>query len=227
LSSDATTAAEPTAPQGTPLSRAERRKAATRQKLIDAARAMLAAGTATDASIQQITETADVGFGSFYNHFSSKTELFEAAVTDVLEELGALFDRLSVDVEDPALAYAQSTRLTLRLCRSRPQISAVLVRHGMHYMEAEDGVAPRLLRDLQAGMAKGRFRQAEPRLTRAAVSGAVLATLQMALTHPELVDDAACDQLVEQLLLMLGVPFDEARQLAHAPLPDTELPEGP
>ena len=34
--------------------------------------------------------------------------------------------------------------------------------------------------------------------------------LQMSLTSPELVDDAACDQLVEQLLRMLGVPFDAA-----------------
>jgi hypothetical protein len=31
---------------------------------------------------------ADVGFGPFYNHFSTKSELFEAAVADVLEELG-------------------------------------------------------------------------------------------------------------------------------------------
>ena len=193
--------------------------------LIDAARVMLAAGTATQASIQEITDAADVGFGSFYNHFSTKTELFEAAVADVLEELGELFDRLSVDVQDPAMAYAQSTRLTLRLCRSRPQISAVLVRHGMHYMESEGGVAPRLLRDIRAGMASGRFLEAEPRLARAASSGAVLATLQMALTNPDLVDDAACDQLVEQLLRMLGVPFDAARELAHAPLPVAELPE--
>ena len=220
-----TAGSEPAAPAAAPLSRAERRKAATRQKLVDAARVMLAAGTAADASIQEITNAADVGFGSFYNHFSSKTELFEAAVTDVLEELGALFDRLSVDVEDPALAYAQSTRLTLRVCRSRPQMCAVLVRHGMHYMEAEDGVAPRLLRDIKAGIAAGRFRDAEPRLLRAALSGAVLATLQMALTHPDLVDDAACDQLVEQLLCLLGVPSDEARELAHAPLPGAELPE--
>src|SRR5689334_19488957 len=143
---------------------------------------MLAAGTAAEASIQEITEAADVGFGSFYNHFSSKTELFEAAVTGVLEELGVLFDRLSMGVEDPALAYAQSTRLTLRACRSRPQMCSVLVRHGMRYIEAEDGVAPRLLRDLAAGIATGRFRDAEPRLLRAALSGAVLATLQMALT---------------------------------------------
>ena len=120
---------------------------------------------------------ADVGFGSFYNHFSTKSEPFEAAVADVLEELGELFDRLSVDVEDAATAFAQSVRLMLRLCRSRPQISAVLVREGMHYMvESEGGVAPRLLRDLRAGVASGRFLKAEPRLARAAVSGAVLAT---------------------------------------------------
>ena len=193
--------------------------------LIDAARAMLAAGTATQASIQEITDAADVGFGSFYNHFSTKSELFEAAVADVLEELGELFDRLNVDVEDAATAFAQSVRLMLRLCRSRPQISAVLVREGMYYMESEGGVAPRLLRDIRAGVASGRFLKAEPRLARAAVSGAVLATLQMSLTNPELVDDAACDQLVEQLLRMLGVSFDAARELAHAPLPVAELPE--
>lgn len=119
--------------------------------------------------------------GSFYNHFSTKSEPFEAAVADVLEELGELFDRLSVDVEDAATAFAQSVRLMLRLCRSRPQISAVLVRHGMHYMESEGGVAPRLLRDIRAGVASGRFLEAEPRLARAAVSGAALATLQKSL----------------------------------------------
>ena len=48
----------------------------------------------------------------------------------MLEELGELFDRLSVDVEDAATAFAQSVRLMLRLCRSRPQISAVLVGEG-------------------------------------------------------------------------------------------------
>jgi hypothetical protein len=74
-------------------------------------------------------------------------------------------------------------------------------------------------------MASGRFLEGEPRLARAAVSGAVLATLQISLSNPELVDDAACDHLVEQLLRMLGVPFDAARELAHAPLPVAELAE--
>ena len=104
-----TAGSAPAAGEAVPLSRGDRRKARTRQMLIDAARVMLAAGTATQASIQEITDAADVGFGSFYNHFSSKAELFEAAVADVLEELGELFDRLSVDAQDPAMAFAQST----------------------------------------------------------------------------------------------------------------------
>ena len=100
----------------------------------------------------------------------------------------------------------------------------MLVRHGMRYMEADAGVAPRLLRDLQAGIATGRFRKAEPRLLRAAISGAMLATLQMALRYPELVDDAACDQLVEQLLLPAGFAPRRGGRAAHAPLPGMELP---
>jgi hypothetical protein len=113
------------------------------------------------------------------NHFSTKSEPFEAAVADVLEELGELFDRLSVDVEDAATAFAQSVRLMLRLCRSRPQISAVLVRGG----DALNGVRGRGWRRAccatsgRAWHPSGRFLKAEPRLARAAVSGAVLATL--------------------------------------------------
>jgi AcrR family transcriptional regulator len=30
-------------------------------------------------SIQEITEAADIGFGSFYNHFESKEQLFRTA----------------------------------------------------------------------------------------------------------------------------------------------------
>jgi AcrR family transcriptional regulator len=62
---------------------------------------------------------ADVGFGSFCNHFSTKSELVEAAAAEVLEELVELFDRLSVDVEDAATASPSQADATVR---SRPQI---------------------------------------------------------------------------------------------------------
>lgn len=76
----------------------------------------------------------------------------------MLEELGKLFDRLSVDVEDAATAFAQALRLMLRLCRSRPQISAVLVGEGMHYMESEGRVRPKNASSSARAGGEGRFR---------------------------------------------------------------------
>jgi AcrR family transcriptional regulator len=198
----------------------ERRKARTRQKLIDAARAFLVSDTHSTASIQDITDAADVGFGSFYNHFSSKAELFEAAVAEVLEELGQLLDGLSSDVDDPAVAFAQSVRLTVRLAVARPETAQVLVRHGMAYIDAEEGLAPRALRDIEAGVASGRFQVGEPRLALATTAGALLAVLHVSLVNPDTVTDATCDEAAEQLLRMLGVPLDEAHALATGPLPD-------
>ncbi|RYJ04976.1 MAG: TetR/AcrR family transcriptional regulator, partial [Actinomycetales bacterium] len=71
--------------------RFDRRKARTRAALVGAAQELLAQGL-TNVSIQEVTESADVGLGSFYNHFASKDELFEAAVQDALETLGTFLD---------------------------------------------------------------------------------------------------------------------------------------
>ncbi|MEV8441687.1 TetR/AcrR family transcriptional regulator [Actinosynnema sp. NPDC051121] len=203
-----------------PATRTERRKARTRQKLIDAARGFLAGDRHPTASIQDITDAADVGFGSFYNHFSSKAELFEAAVAEVLEELGRLLDELSSGFEDPAATFAQSARLAVRLAVARPETAQVLVRHGMSYIDADQGLAPRALRDIEAGIASGRFRVGDPRLALATTAGALMAVLHVSLVNPDSVTDATCDETAELLLRMLGVPLDEAHELATAPLPD-------
>ena len=209
-----------------PVSRVARRKAQTRQKLIDAARVLLAGDTASTASIQDITDAADVGFGSFYNHFTSKTELFEAAMRQVLEELGQLLDTLSTDADDPAVTFAQSVRLTARLAVARPQTAQVLVRHGVAYIDADEGLAPRALRDIEAGAAAGRFTVGDSRLALAVTAGALLAVLHMSLVSPDKVTDATCDEAAEQLLRMLGLPLDEAHRVATAPLPDVSAVDG-
>jgi AcrR family transcriptional regulator len=203
-------------------SRLERRKAQTRQKLLDAARAMLADNRAPRASIQDITEAADVGFGSFYNHFPSKDDLFVAAVADVLEETGELLDKLSSDLTDPAAAFAQSVRLATRIARIRPDVARILVQHGMSYMDSDRGLAPRALRDITAAIAAGRFQADNPKLALAATAGTLLTTLHLTLTDPHFAAQPVDEQLAEQLLRMFGLPADEARKLATVPLPDPE-----
>lgn len=203
-------------------SRLDRRKAQTRRKLLDAARTMLAEGTAHQSSIQDITDAADVGFGSFYNHFPTKGDLFTAAVEDAMEEMGARLDELGSTVEDPAAEFAQSVRLAGRLALQRPQIAQVMVRHGVAYLDSGRGLAPRALRDIIAGVEAGRFHVTNPKLAMSTVAGALLAALHLSLTDPDFDHDTVYDQLAEQLLCMLGVSPAEARELVAVPLPVPE-----
>ncbi|MEV1243472.1 TetR family transcriptional regulator [Nonomuraea sp. NPDC049750] len=81
-------------------SRGERRKLRTRRALIEAAQEIYAERGDFEVSIQQITDAADVGFGTFYNHFSSKAELLDAAIAEALETHAAWLERLLADVDD-------------------------------------------------------------------------------------------------------------------------------
>jgi AcrR family transcriptional regulator len=52
-----------------------------------------------DATIAQITEAADVGFGTFYLYFPTKEALYRAVVHDGFAELGTRFDALLQEAE--------------------------------------------------------------------------------------------------------------------------------
>lgn len=94
-----------------PVNRLERRKQRTRSALIKAAQQLIVEGR-LNVPVLEITQLADVGMGSFYNHADSKEELFEAAVADVLDSYGAVLDSLTIGMDDPAETFAASFRLT-------------------------------------------------------------------------------------------------------------------
>ena len=81
--------------------RLDRRKARTRAALIRAAQNLIAQGR-TNVPILEITQAADVGMGSFYNHFETKEELFDAAVEDALDSFGAAMDQSTAGIDDAA-----------------------------------------------------------------------------------------------------------------------------
>ena len=158
--------------------RLERRKARTRAALIAAAQRFIAEGKLT-APILDITQAADVGMGSFYNHFESKDELFTAAVDNALEMLGNHMDTLAVDLDDPAAVFAQSFRITGRLFRLQPELSRVLLNSGFSLMVSGRGLAPRAARDIAAASAAGRFVIEDVDVALALVTGSLLALGQL------------------------------------------------
>src|SRR6478735_3904550 len=74
---------EGSAAAGALASRASRRKHETRVRLLDAAFRLMAERGMEAVAINEITETADVGFGSFYNHFESKEAIYAAVIGTV------------------------------------------------------------------------------------------------------------------------------------------------
>ncbi|MER5446537.1 TetR/AcrR family transcriptional regulator [Streptomyces sp. NPDC002766] len=202
-----------------PSNRFERRRAETRRALIGAARQILAETGDTGVSIQAIAERADVGFGSFYNHFESKTELFEAAVVDALEEFGQSFDERLAGLDDPAELVAAGFRLSARMADTHPELMQVLRRRGLGYIHSDNGLARRAVRDLEVGMASGRFTAVDPAVALSALGGTLLSLVELRFARPDLDGDEAATNLAEMVLLMLGVPQADAHEVARRPLP--------
>ncbi|MFD5742461.1 TetR family transcriptional regulator [Streptomyces massasporeus] len=200
--------------------RFERRRAETRQALIRSARQILAETGDTSVSIQAIAERADVGFGSFYNHFESKAQLFEAAVVDALEECGRAFDEGLAGIEDPAELVAGGFRLSARMADSMPEMMQVLRLRGLGYLYADNGLSVRARRDLEQGIATGRFTATDATIALSALGGTLLSLVELRFARPDLDGDEAASDLAELVLRMLGLPPHEAREVARRPLPD-------
>src|ERR1700758_5102955 len=116
----------------TPLARTERRKAESRQRLLDAARQLFIERGYHATRPQDIARAADLGHGTFYLHFADKRECFlafaEAAraeladyagkrlvgVTGVEPQLRALLEAL-IDYadENPGVLKAAMTDLSV------------------------------------------------------------------------------------------------------------------
>ncbi len=210
-----------TNPNGTAENRLERRKMRTRAALVRAAQTFIAAGK-LNVPVLEITQVADVGMGSFYNHFDSKEELFQAAVNEVLDELGAILDKLTAEGDDPAETFARSLRLTGRVFRQRPNMSRVLLNTGVELISADRGLAPRALRDIEAATRAGRFSVDDPVLALAVAGGTLMGLGQLLHDQPERDDAEAADRVTRHMLIMFGLPADEAAEICRRPLPDLD-----
>ena len=200
--------------------RLDRRKAQTRQALIDAAVHLIAEGRGDRASIQEITDAADIGFGSFYNHFDSKDELFATASAEVLERWGQMIDQACAGIADPAEIFAVSFRISGRLGWTHPDMARFLTGAGLGVLDSPTGLAPRALRDIRAGQKAGCFAALDADVALSAVAGGLLGLLRLCQDHPERIHEQVVDQLADAILRLLGVPADEAARLAALPIPE-------
>lgn len=206
-----------------PGNRLDRRRARTRSALIDAACQLLTTPGGTESSVAAITELADVGLGSFYNHFASKDALFDAAIGTMLELHGRLFDETTAGLEDPAEVFAAGLRMTLRLRASHPRLAKTISQVGFRYLDTDDGLAPRAYRDLQVAVTAGRFDIDDISAAVACTAGSLLGYLHMLARNPERDTRAAADDLAASMLRQFGLSKAEAIEISRRPLAQPTL----
>jgi AcrR family transcriptional regulator len=208
-----------------PGTRNDRRREQTRRRLVESARILFAERGPEAVPISDITEHADLGFGSFYNHFRSKEEIVDAVAELSLDAMGELIDRTTAGVSDPAVILAAGLRAVVRRAHQEPVWGRSIIQVFSRSHRAAAPLAARARRDLQRGMDEGRFARLPMDELLATIGGA-LNGVNLNVAEGVLRPDAG-DVLAELMLRMLGVAPAEAAVIARLPLPLFEPPESP
>jgi AcrR family transcriptional regulator len=214
MSSDMRT--EPRKPADAPSpDRHARRRERTRTDLVDAARTLFARQGIDNTRINEITDEADVGFGSFYNHFESKEEIVEAVLAEAVAAQGEAIDAATAQLDDPAEVVAAAHRSLLNLARSDPGWGWLVIRLDLSL--SLRALGPFARRDLERGIKAGRFRVPDKSVALVATGGALLAVMRDVLDGQAPRD--ADRHHAEGVLRMLGLTAEDAAEVARRRLP--------
>ncbi len=197
--------------------RRSRRKAETRTKLVHAARSVFARQGMEVTTINQITEEADVGFGSFYNHFEGKDDIVAAVLEQVIAEAGAAIDHATADIDDPAEVVAIAHRSLIAWATNDRELAWLLVRLNASHDAILTTLGSYAARDLKRGIDAGRFSVDDRNIALIAAGGALIAVIRAVLEGRA--SEHADEHHAAAVLRIFGVPIEEASRLASRPLP--------
>lgn len=209
-----------------PARRAEigrKRRAQTRAKIIAAAFDIFGDENGLFARIEDVVEKAGVTRATFYNHFAGMVELREALTHEVTHDfLLAVTNTLS-RMPDPRDRSAVAIRFYLNRARkdkrwgwSMLNMSASGYIFGTEtYRQAE--------RTIQEGIDDGVFPIISSELGRDILLGSTLAAMGSLIRHKMPADYP--EAVAGYILHALGVPYEEARAIAHQPMPVLLYPE--
>ena len=201
-----------------PMGRRDRRKAEARQRLLNAAHRLIAENGVADLRIGDVTELADLGFGTFYTYFPSKDALIEAVAAEVLAGLAAGIGELERIRADPAEAASASYRRFLRFSRDEPELARVLIELDRVNAIFEDAVTPWAMETLSRGRKSGRFAIDDLQLALTSITGAALAAIRAILAGRLPPGPKTESRGAEMMLRGFGLDSAAAKAIASRPL---------
>jgi AcrR family transcriptional regulator len=200
-----------------PPDRQARRRERTRARLVEAAKTLFARQGVDNTRINEITDEADVGFGSFYNHFESKEAIVDAVLAETVAAQGEAIEAVTEHLEDPAEVIAAAHRHFVRRARSDADWGWLLVRMDVTHDLVLNALGPFARRDLRRGIKAGRLEVSNERVALVATGGALLAVMRAVLDGRAPKD--ADVHHAEGIMRLLGLSPEDATEVARRPLP--------
>ncbi len=216
--------------------RGARRKRDTRAKLLSAALHLMAHRGVAGVAINEITQQADVGFGSFYNHFESKDAIYATLIEEVISQYAVALDKLGNQLTDPAEKIAASARYTMLRGHADPTWGRFVFQTNFSRESMTTGLGRYLLQDIGNGIAAGRLIVGDMPSVYVAVGSTILGGLAALSDESQRNDNetdifgdpqAFSEKLAAILLTILGMSHEEAQAIATRPLPQIDLPANP
>lgn len=198
------------------MNRVERRKALTQARIVEAAERLMRENGVDGVTIQDITDAADIGHGTFYLYFKTKDEVLRPLIERLSEQVHARVDQAAGGTRDPAVRMALGLRILLRTIAQDPLWGWYASRSGIGFshLVAEMGTPP--VEDMKRGLQAGRFNFSDNQATANFIDGALVGVIK-SLTEGALADEVA-DNTAELVLRVLGIESAEASQIVSQPL---------
>jgi len=174
-----------------------------------------------ELEVEDVVRHAQVSRGSFYNYFSTLSDLYDALLTQVMKELSGAIDGLEPPSPDIAVRLASTTRKLMRLVVDFPMLGQFLKQIQWPSRGPDLDVFNNIISNVELGIAEGRFTSMPNSIGVNIVIGSIMGGI-----HAMLLESPATgyeDKVANQFLMGLGVDRIFASQISQLTLPPSSI----
>jgi AcrR family transcriptional regulator len=164
-------------------------------------------------TVDDITATASVSKGSFYNHFADKDALARAVSDSIREQIESAVTTTNLAIPDPAQRVCRAICVFVAFALAEPVKARVMVMGYVQGVPPDTALNAGLHADLADGIAKGQFTIPSTLAATLLVMGTTFIALQNTLA-PTAPINTTTQQLCTLLMRALGLPHDTAARTA-------------
>lgn len=195
-----------------------RRRATTRARIVEAAARVYAEKGLDAPVIDDFVKAADMSRGTFYNHFTTTSELRDATIEWFANDLDRAIIDVATQFDSPAEKTAVAMRIHLQWITADPALCAFFARVPQ---VGELGRRDARLQ-LRQGIATGEFEVADLDAACDLVFGVLSETIRRVARSPG--RPKRINEVLTLILSGLGVPKERIQHMLTTPLPNMRLP---